>query len=220
MRRVAACTVPATGVVPPLRTFAEVRAIAPVAGSPQKNGHTMLAIPWAISSVLASWRSSMSPSETTADRSDSIEPSRAIVIAGASRDRILSIETSGNVNGGRWEGIASGPKRVFDRGHAMRMRPPEKRDRGASRNCGDNDSREAFPAELGPEIDEESGRDPSQCGKRIRIRNVLGEPWDLFQEFPLEPAESPLIPRKSGIWLIMIEIAIPVVKPLKSQDMG
>ena len=39
------CTIPATGVRPPLFIFAIVRAIAPVAGIPPKNGVAILAIP-------------------------------------------------------------------------------------------------------------------------------------------------------------------------------
>jgi hypothetical protein len=42
---------------PPLLTLAEVRAMAPVTGRPPKNGQTRLAMPWATSSVLLSWRS-------------------------------------------------------------------------------------------------------------------------------------------------------------------
>ena len=50
---------PATGVRPPVRTLVAVRAIAPVAGMPPKNGATMLAMPCAISSWFGSWRSSI-----------------------------------------------------------------------------------------------------------------------------------------------------------------
>src|ERR1700730_3032243 len=50
-------TIPAAGDLAPLLTFAEVRAIAPVAGNPPKKGQTKFEIPWAINSVLLSWRS-------------------------------------------------------------------------------------------------------------------------------------------------------------------
>lgn len=45
-----ACTMPAMGVFPPFLILVAVRAIAPVAGMPPKNGVTKLAIPWAINS--------------------------------------------------------------------------------------------------------------------------------------------------------------------------
>ena len=48
--KVRECTIPAMGVRPPFFTFVAVLAIAPVAGMPPKNGDTILAIPWAISS--------------------------------------------------------------------------------------------------------------------------------------------------------------------------
>ncbi len=72
---------PAKGVRPPLLMFAEVRAIAPVAGSPPKKGQTRFAMPWATSSVLLSCRSPLKPSATTAESRDSIAPSRAMAVA-------------------------------------------------------------------------------------------------------------------------------------------
>ena len=42
---------PATGVLPPLRTLVAVRAIAPVAGMPPKITEPMLATPCAMSSM-------------------------------------------------------------------------------------------------------------------------------------------------------------------------
>ena len=53
--KVTACTMPAMGLVPPFFTLVTVRAMVPVAGMPPKNGVTKLAMPWAISSWLASW---------------------------------------------------------------------------------------------------------------------------------------------------------------------
>ena len=40
-----ACTIPATGVLPPARTLVAVRAIAPVAGNPPNSGEAMFAAP-------------------------------------------------------------------------------------------------------------------------------------------------------------------------------
>ena len=80
--RVRAWTIPATGVRPPLFTFVAVRAIAPVAGIPPKSGETMFATPWATSSMFERCLPPIMPSATTADSSDSIPASSAIVKAG------------------------------------------------------------------------------------------------------------------------------------------
>ncbi len=69
------------GVRPPFFTFVAVRAIAPVAGMPPNSGDAMFATPCAINSIFDLWRPPIIPSETTADRSDSIEPNNAIVTA-------------------------------------------------------------------------------------------------------------------------------------------
>ena len=53
---VTAWTMPATGLVAPLRMLVAVRAIAPVAAKPPNSGVTTLAMPWPISSWLESWR--------------------------------------------------------------------------------------------------------------------------------------------------------------------
>ena len=62
--------IPAIGVLPPLLIFVMVRAIAPVAGILPNRGAMILAAPCAISSVLESWRSPITPSATVADSSD------------------------------------------------------------------------------------------------------------------------------------------------------
>ena len=72
---------PATGVRPPVRTLVAVRAMAPVAAKPPKSGATRLARPWAMSSWLGSWRSSMAASATRADSNDSMAPRSAMVSA-------------------------------------------------------------------------------------------------------------------------------------------
>ena len=97
---VSAWIMPATGVRPPVRMLVAVRAIAPVAGMPPKNGATMLAMPCAISSWLGSWRSSICASATRADSSDSMAPSSAIVMVGAMRLRSVDSEMSGHANAG------------------------------------------------------------------------------------------------------------------------
>ena len=72
---------PATGVRPPLLMFVIVRAIAPVAGMPPKNGTTTFATPCAISSVFELCLSPITPSATIADSRLSIAPNIAIVNA-------------------------------------------------------------------------------------------------------------------------------------------
>ncbi len=62
--------------------FVAVRAIAPVAGMPPNSGDTMLATPCATSSMFERCRPPIMPSATTADSSDSIAASIAIVNAG------------------------------------------------------------------------------------------------------------------------------------------
>ena len=87
---VSAWIMPATGVRAPDRMLVAVRAIAPVAGRPPNSGDTMFATPCAISSTFGLCRSPLMRSATTADISDSIAPSIAIVSAGDSSVRIRS----------------------------------------------------------------------------------------------------------------------------------
>ena len=65
-----------------------VRASAPVAAMPPKNGATMLPMPSATSSEFGSCFVSVMPSAMTADSSDSIAPSIAIANAAGSSSRI------------------------------------------------------------------------------------------------------------------------------------
>ena len=90
-----ACTMPATGVFPPLLIFAMVRAMAPVAGIPPNSGVAMLATPCAISSVLESCLSPITPSATVADSKDSMAPSTAIVMATGNKFFIASQSRAG-----------------------------------------------------------------------------------------------------------------------------
>src|SRR2546430_258113 len=90
----AACTTAASGERAPARMLVAVRARAPVAAMPPKNGAAMLARPWPTSSASGSWRFPVIPSAMTAERSDSIAPSIAIANAAGS-----SFSTSRNVSG-------------------------------------------------------------------------------------------------------------------------
>ena len=87
---------PASGPVAPLRTLVAVRAIAPVAAKPPNSGAAMLAMPWPISSWFESCRVPAMPSATTADSSDSIAPSIAIVNAGPSSSMMRGSDSCGS----------------------------------------------------------------------------------------------------------------------------
>ena len=63
-RRTTACTIPATGVFPPLLMFVIVRAIAPVTGIPPKRGDYDIRCTLAINSVLELCLSPVTPSAT------------------------------------------------------------------------------------------------------------------------------------------------------------
>ncbi len=109
-RSVAACVMPATGVRPPFRTFVAVRAIAPVAGIPPNRGEAMFATPCATSSMFERCRPPIMPSATTADSSDSMAPSRAIVKAGPMRPGSTLSDSGGNAGAG--SAARTAPNRV------------------------------------------------------------------------------------------------------------
>jgi hypothetical protein len=73
----------------PARMLVAVRASAPVAAMPPKNGHTRFAMPSPISSEFGSCSVPLMPSATTADISDSIAPRIAIANADGRRSRIM-----------------------------------------------------------------------------------------------------------------------------------
>ncbi|MPN01105.1 hypothetical protein SDC9_148308 [bioreactor metagenome] len=70
------------GLLPPFFTLAAVLAIAPVAGIPPKIPEATFATPWAINSMFESCFPPIIPSATTAESSDSMAASIAIVKAG------------------------------------------------------------------------------------------------------------------------------------------
>ena len=90
-----ACTIPVTGVLPPLFMLAIVRAMAPVAGMPPKRGVMMFATPCPMSSVLALWCFPVTPSATIAASRDSMAQSMAMVKAGETSSLMTSIDISG-----------------------------------------------------------------------------------------------------------------------------
>ena len=91
-----AWTIAARGLLPPLRILVAVRAIAPVAAKPLKNGAKIFASPWPISSWLESCRVFAMPSAAVAESRDSIAPSNAMVNAGQSNSALNS-EKSGSI---------------------------------------------------------------------------------------------------------------------------
>ncbi len=97
---------PATGVFPPCRTFVAVRAITPVQGIPPKIPMAILAMPCPINSWLESCRSSIMPSDTTAESNDSIAPSTAMVMAAGTSERHASKDRLGQCGVGKDRGIS------------------------------------------------------------------------------------------------------------------
>ena len=93
--RVNACTIPATGVLPPFFTLAAVLAIAPVAGIPPKSADIKFPTPWATNSAFDLCLLPVIPSDTTADNSDSIAANIAIVNAG----KIISLISENEIVG-------------------------------------------------------------------------------------------------------------------------
>src|ERR1700721_3054283 len=98
------CTSPARGLVAPLRMLVAVRAMAPVEAKPPNKGATILAMPWPSSSWLELCLVPAMPSATTADKSDSIDPSNAIVKAGPTRE----ITCESGMDGSEKEGSGGG----------------------------------------------------------------------------------------------------------------
>ena len=97
------CVIPAIGVRPPFRTFAAVLAIAPVAGIPPNSPEKIFPSPWPISSAFDLCVSPIIPSETTAESSDSIAASTAMVNAGESICCTSFIDITGTWNLGNDE---------------------------------------------------------------------------------------------------------------------
>ena len=91
------CTIPATGVLPPLLILAAVLAIAPVAGIPPKSAEPIFPTPWATSSVLERCLEFVMPSATTQESKDSIAASMAMV--NASGNTVCAME---RLNDGTW----------------------------------------------------------------------------------------------------------------------
>ncbi len=87
-----------------------VRAIAPVAGMPPNSGETMLATPWATSSMFDRCRPPIMPSATTAESSDSMAPRAAMASAGPTSSRSSAKEIEGSTGTGSVAGIV--PKRL------------------------------------------------------------------------------------------------------------
>ncbi len=82
-----------------------VRAIAPVAAKPPNNGASRFARPCPTSSWFESCLKSVMPSATTADSSDSIAPSIAIVMAGPTSEITWTNDICGTWNLGRPNGM-------------------------------------------------------------------------------------------------------------------
>ena len=99
------CTMPASGLVAPLRMLVAVRAMAPVAAKPPNSGAMMLAAPWPMSSWFESCRAPVMPSATTAVSSDSMAPNKAMAKAGPISCNRSEKEISGHEKPGSARGM-------------------------------------------------------------------------------------------------------------------
>jgi hypothetical protein len=196
---------PATGVRAPERMLVAVRAIAPVAGSPPNSGETMFAIPCAVSSTFGLWWSRPMRSATTAESSDSIAPSSAIVIAGRKSVGISAGRNSGTLRCGSPEGMP--PKRV----PTVSI--------GACSNSAvavPNTSTTIAPGTRGATRRSRIITTSATAPKTVAsIENVPAE----CASTPIRSAKSEGTvdtrrPKKSRIWVLAISTAIPFVNPM------
>ena len=104
-----ACTIPATGVLPPALIFIAVRAMAPVAGRPANKDEPIFAAPWASTSALGRCLPPFMRSATIADNSDSTPAKNAITNAEGNNSIIRTsvIEGSEGIGGS----FGNAPKR-------------------------------------------------------------------------------------------------------------
>ena len=204
--RVSACTMPATGVRAPHLMLVAVRAMAEVAAMPPNRGETMLARPWAISSWLESWRSSVMPSATTAHSSDSMAARSAMVVAGRIRCWILAQLRSGHWKVGRPWGMPPNllPMVSTGRWNRITARVPSSRatmDPG-TRRCHDFGQARMMVSETTARMSELGWKVP----RWVNSTSIFST--------NSEGTLSTRRPRKSLIWVLKISTAMPEVKPI------
>jgi hypothetical protein len=146
---------------PPLRMFTVVRAIAPVAANPPKNGAMTLPVPSASSSASGSCRVPVMPSETTAQRRDSMAPSSAMANALGTSIRMVAKS--------RWS--SGPPASVTLQGQAnvggMAGMPPKREAMVSTRKPGTQCARPAVTSATEPSATSAAGtRPPVRRGQR------------------------------------------------------
>src|SRR5258708_21003446 len=99
------CVGGGNGAPPPFFTLVAGRAIAHVAGMQPKMEEKTFAVPCATNSILDLWLPPLMPSATTADKRDSMPPSKAMAKAGRSRFFIVSKSNRGIVGAGKEDGM-------------------------------------------------------------------------------------------------------------------
>ncbi len=107
-RTVSECTTDANGDVAPARMLVAVRASAPVAAMPPKNGAAMLPRPSATSSAFGSCFLPVIASAMTAESSDSMAPSIAMASAGDMSSRTRARDMPPPAHGSMGSGGAGG----------------------------------------------------------------------------------------------------------------
>ena len=197
---------PATGVRAPERMLVAVRAMAPVAGRPPNSGDATFAMPCAISSTLGSWRSPDMRSATTADSSDSIAPSSAIVTASGTSPGSSSGRNAGTCSSGRPVGMP--PKRLpmvstgRPSSQAARVPPSSATTAGGTRSV-----RRRTP---------NSTTSVTAPSAAVAGATVGSASQRTFMRSTNSPGAAPSVerPRKSLICVLAISTAMPLVKPI------
>jgi hypothetical protein len=199
---------PATGVRPPLLMLVAVRASAPVAGMPPKNGTTMLAMPCAISSWLASCLSPVRLSATTAHSSDSMAPKSAMVKAGVISSDSVAQSSAKPVNAGSPCGM---PPNLLPMVATGRWNSATVTVASSSAMNGDGSSllsRLGHSRISASEAPDTASVMPSNSAKRaLSVVTMAKKPAGICATGR---------PKKSLSWVRKISTAIPLVKPVIS----
>ena len=198
-----AWTIPAIGVRPPASTLVAVRAMAPVAGRPPNSGEAILAAPWASSSALVRCAPPIIRSATSAESSDSMPASRAMVTAAGNMSRTSGHEIGGSE--GHGSPCGSAPKRlvtVATEGKTSARTLASSTTAARARNCGAKRRTRAMPTIVARPS---SSEDQSAVARAVHRPSILGR--------KSAGSASPRSPARSLSWLVAITTAMPIVKP-------
>jgi hypothetical protein len=209
----------------PARMFVAVRASAPVAAIPPKNGATMLPIAEPTSSALGSCFVPVMPSAMTAERSDSIAPSIAIANAAGKSSRTSAKERVPAPRGGRrrrdgrdardLDAVDHRVEAGADRGDVEGSGRERCEQARARRRRADRDERR------GTRFVRRAGIAEEQRERRRPPRRDLGTargPRALHSAATFSTYGSGIFaterPKTSLIWSVAMTVAMPVVNPV------